>query len=225
VACGAGNPGYMIQANNQTGAYQSAFECSKAQAIGGGCTLTNVQVSEQAEAATYTKLAKAAGYPCDVSRYRFIGIDEKSKSEVVELACSNRPDGAIALFPSTGAAKGQIYDCVASGALGVGCNLSQAAATYTKYTAGLASKGRTTCKVSGAKWLAATTSGQDLIETACSDGLPGFVMAINRADGSVVELLTCGQARSSGAACTLPTNTASAAGAGGGAAPAGGARR
>ena len=90
----------------------------------------------------------------------------------------------------------------------MGCNLSQPAATYTKYTAGLASKGRTTCKVSGAKWLASTTSGQDLIETACSDGLPGFVMSINHATAASSELLTCGQARASGAACTLPTNTA-----------------
>ena len=70
--------------------------------------------------------------------------------------------------------------------------------------------GKSLCKVSGAKWLGATQAGQDMIETACSDGLPGFVMVMNRADGKVVELLTCGQLRSSGIACTLPTNTTTA---------------
>lgn len=215
IACGSGNAGYIIQAD-ANGAYKAAFECSKAQSIGGGCQLTNVEVSEVAEAATYTKLAKAGGYNCDVAKYRFIGVDEKSKSEVVELACKDRADGAIAMFPNGAGAKAQFFDCVASAAIGVTCNLSQPNTTYAKYTAGLASMGKTSCKVSNAKWLASTNSGQDLIETACSDGLPGFVMAINRAGGKVDELLTCGQARSAGAACSLPTNVASA----GGAAPA-----
>ena len=222
IACGSGNPGYIIQVD-ASGAYKAAFECSKAQSIGGGCKLTNVEVSEVAEAATYTKLARAGGFPCDVSKYRFIGVDEKSKSEVVELACKDRPDGAIAMFPNGAGAKAQFFDCVASAAIGVSCNLSQPTTTYAKYTAGLATMGKTTCKVSNAKWLASTNSGQDLIETACSDGLPGFVMAINRSGGKVDELLTCGQARSAGAACSLPTNVASAAGAG--AAPAAGGRR
>jgi hypothetical protein len=218
VACGAQSQGYMIQTNATTGAFQQAYECSKAQAIGGGCTLTNVEVSEQAEAATYTRLAKASGYGCDVSKYRFLGIDEKSKSEVVELACSNRPDGAIALFPTASGQKGQFYDCVTSAALGVGCNLSQASSTYAKYTAGLVGMGKSLCKVSNAKWLAATQSGQDMIETACSDGLPGFVMVVARADGKVAELLTCGQLRGMGVSCTMPTNTANAAAAAGAAA-------
>lgn len=219
LACGAGNPGYMVQ-TDKAGKFQAAFECSKAAAIGGGCKLTDASVSEEAEAATYTKLAQDNGYPCQVSKYRFIGVDQNTKSEVVELACNNRPDGAVAMFPTAAGAKGRVMDCVASGAVGVTCNLTQPSATYAKYTAGLASMGKTQCKVSGAKWLGATTDGHDLIETACSDGLPGFVMSIARADGKVRELLTCGQARQAGAACTLPTNTASAAPAAAAGAPA-----
>jgi hypothetical protein len=207
VACGAGNPGYMINAT-LTGAFTSAIECTKAQQIGGGCKLTDVSVAEQAEAATYTGLAKAAGYPCEVSKYRFLGIDETTKSEVVELACSNRPDGGVGLFPTTAGSTGKVYDCIVSQAVGVSCNLSQPSAAFAKYTAGLASQGRTTCQVSNAKWLAATNSGTDLIETACSDGLPGFVMSISRANGATTELLTCGQSRTAGAPCTFPTNTA-----------------
>jgi hypothetical protein len=191
LACGAGNPGYMIE-TDKTGKFRIAYECSKASAIGGGCKLTDATVSEEAEAATYTKLAQDNGYPCQVSKYRFIGVDQNTKSEVVELACNNRPDGAVAMFPTTAGAKGRVMDCVASGAVGVACNLTQPSASFAKYTAGLAAMGKTQCKVSGAKWLAATTDGHDLIETACSDGLPGFVMSIARADGKVRELLTCG---------------------------------
>ena len=210
VACGAGKPGYIIRTNVGTGAFETAIDCSKAQMVAGGCTLTNVEVAEEAEAATYTKLAKENGFPCDVSKYAFIGIDEASKSEVVELACSNRPDGAVALFPAATGAKGTFYDCVSSAAIGVACKLSQPSSTYTKYTAGLVSMNKNECKVSNAKWLAATPTKQDMIETACSDGLPGFVLVVNRADGKVAELLTCGQLRGSGVSCTLPTNTTTA---------------
>jgi len=203
VACGEA-PGYMISVSN-TGVFQQAIECSKAQSIGGGCTMTDVSVAEAEEAATYTGLARASGYDCEVSQYRFLGIDQTSQSEVVELACSNRPDGAVALFPTSGA-PGTINDCIVSEAIGVTCNLSEPSAVFAKYTAGLATQGRTTCQVSGAKWLGGTTTGTDLIETACADGDPGYVMSVVRTSGEVTELLTCTQARNAGAACTFPTN-------------------
>lgn len=202
VACG-GSAGFMIQAKADGGF--DAIDCGKAQPIGGGCTLT--VVDETAEAGTYTKLAQAAAYPCDVSKYRYMGKETKTNSEIVELACKNRPDGAIALFPISGG-KSQIFDCVQGGSLGVTCQLTQPSATYTKYTDKLVAQGKTQCKVSGAKYLASTTAGSDFIETACSDGLPGFVISVDHATGQTKELLSCGQAQRSGAACTLPTNIA-----------------
>jgi hypothetical protein len=209
VACGAGAPGYMLE-TDLSGALSAALECSKARELAGGCKLTATVVSEVAEAANYTKLARANGYPCDVSKYRSIGIDQATKSEVVELACANRPDGAIAFFPTTAGGKVQRVDCVASAAIAQACSLSQPEANYAKYTASLAAQGKTSCRVSAAKWLAQTRDGLDLIETACADGLPGFVLVIARADGAIAELLTCGQSRASGFACALPTNLASA---------------
>lgn len=202
VACG-GSPGFMIQAKADNSF--EAIDCGKAQPIGGGCTLT--VVDETAEAGTYTKLAQAAAYPCEVSKYRYLGKETKSNSEIVELACKNRQDGGIALFP-IGAGKAQVFDCVQGGSLGVACQLTQASAVYSKYTDRLAAQGKTQCKVSGAKYLASTTAGSDFIETACSDGLPGFVISVDHVSGATKELLTCGQAERSGAACTLPTNVA-----------------
>lgn len=201
VACGA-NPGFMIQA--KADGFET-IDCGKAQPIGGGCTLT--VVNETAEAGTYTKLAQAAAFPCEVSKYRYLGKETKTNSEIVEIACSNRQDGGIALFP-IGAGKGQVFDCVQGGSIGVACQLSQPAAVYTKYTDKLVAQGKNQCKVSGAKYLASTTAGSDFIETACSDGLPGFVISVDHTTGAVKELLTCGQAQRSGAACTLPTNIA-----------------
>jgi len=203
VACGSA-PGFMIAANAQ-GGFESAVDCAKAQTIGGGCTLT--VVDETAEAGTYTKLAQGANYPCDVSKYRYLGKETKTNSEIVELACKNRPDGAIALFP-IGAGKSQVFDCIQGGSLGVTCQLTQANTVYGKYTDRLVAQGKTQCKVSGAKYLASTTAGSDFIETACSDGLPGFVISVDHESGKTNELLSCGQATRAGAACTLPTNVA-----------------
>ena len=62
--------------------------------------------------------------------------------------------------------------------------------------------------MSNARWLAQTSTAKtDLIETACSDGLPGWVVEVDRT-GNVATLFTCGEAARSGAACTLPTNVA-----------------
>jgi hypothetical protein len=201
VACGA-TPGFIIQASAGH-VFQSAIPCAKAQGIGGGCELT--VIDETAEAGTYTKLASNANFPCDVSKYRYLGKETKTNSELVELACKNRADGGIGLFPISGG-KAQVFDCVQGGAYGVTCQLTQPTELYSKYTARLVALGKTQCKVSGAKYLASTNEGSDYIETACSDGLPGFVVSVDHNSGATKELLTCGQVARSGAACSLPTN-------------------
>ncbi|HTK33972.1 MAG TPA: hypothetical protein VL358_01630 [Caulobacteraceae bacterium] len=201
VACGA-TPGFMIQADAKH-EFQQAIPCAKAQSIGGGCQLTIID--ETAEAGTYTKLAQNANFPCEVSKYRYLGKETKSNSELVELACKNRADGGIGVFPISGG-KAQVLDCLQGGAYGVTCQLTPPAELYAKYTARLVAQGKTQCKVSAGKYLASTTEGADYIETACSDGLPGFVVAVDHATGATKDLLTCGQVARSGAPCTLPTN-------------------
>jgi len=200
VAC-QGDKGFVLIATAQ-GAYSKSVNCANA---GDSCKLTDSTKAETAETGTYTKLAKASGFQCDVAKYRFIGTD-KSNAEVVELQCANRPDGVVAMFPADNKGKAKFMDCVQAGAIQQACKLTDTAALYPKYTEALASKGKKTCKVSGAHGIGTTADGTTFVETACSDGLPGWVIAMN-ANGSVSELLTCGQAKSSGAACTLPGNT------------------
>ncbi len=199
VACQDGN-GYVLEAL-PSGQFHAAINCAN---VANSCKLTDATKTQTAEAGTYTRLAKAGGFQCDVSQYRFIGMDTKTNSEVVELQCTNRADGAVGVFPANNSA-GKFYDCVAVGGLGQSCKLTDPAAIYPKYTQALTSKGKSTCKVSGAHWLGVTASGDNFVETACSDGLPGWVMSM-APGGSVNELLTCGQAKSAGVACTLPGN-------------------
>lgn len=202
VACTDGQ-GYVLLAKPD-GTLANAIGCANADSIAGGCKLTNVQEAQTQEAATYTTLAKKAGFDCTVDKYHYIGLD-KDKAEVVELHCANRPDGAIGLLPADNS-PGRVYDCVHAGAIGAACHLSSPSAVYDRYTQILASKGRGTCKVSNAQALGRYTSG-DMIEVACSDGLPGWVIELSPQTSQASELLSCGQARSAGIVCKLPGNT------------------
>jgi len=200
VAC-QGDKGFLLIANAK-GEYSKTINCANA---GETCKLTDSTKAETAETGTYTKLAKASGYQCDVAKYRFIGTD-KSNAEVVELQCANRPDGTVAMFPADNKGKAKFMDCVQAGAIGQSCKLTDPSSLYGKYTEALAAKGKKTCKVSGARGVAMTADGATYVETACSDGLPGWVIAMN-ANGSTGEVLSCGQAKGAGLACTLPGNT------------------
>ena len=200
IACTTG-PGFMLTVDDKL-AFKRAIDCTKAQGIAGGCKLTDVTVAQNEDAALYTKMANKAGYPCQVSKYRFIGTDKQNR-EVVELACANRPDGALALFAESG--KSDVYDCIRAGALGQECKLSSADAIYPKYTGALAAKGKASCKVSNARFIGSTDKA-DYVETACSDGLPGWVLALTPGTETAQELLSCKQAAAQGVQCKLPGN-------------------
>jgi hypothetical protein len=203
VGCGA-TPGYVIKASKE-GAFVRAIDCANASGFAGGCKLTDTTAAETAESGLYTKLAKSAGFDCDVSKYRYIGTANKN-DELVELACSNRADGALAIFPDDKNTPAIFYDCVRAGAVGQDCKLTSPSVVYDKYSAALAARGKSTCKVSDAAWIGtSTTDHTDFVETACSDGLPGWVVEMTKS-GQAKSVLTCGEARGAGIACKLPGN-------------------
>ena len=206
IACGK-QPGYVLT-TDKAGGFKSAVDCAKAASTGLQCKMTDLTVAESQESGTYTTMAKAGGFNCNVSKYRYIGmVSEPTRSEVVELACTNRLDGVVGIFPTDAKAKAHFIDCVRAGRYGetAACKLTDPAPLYAKYTQALAAKGRTTCKVSGARFLGTSSTGTDYIETACADGAPGYVVEMSPSD-SVVSLLSCGQASAAGLACKLPTN-------------------
>ena len=52
------------------------------------------------QAGLYSRLATKAGFACTVGKYAM--FPSKAREEVVELQCSNRPDGGVAVFDADG---------------------------------------------------------------------------------------------------------------------------
>ncbi len=207
--CDGGKPGFMVEAS-ATEQFVRALNCAQAEGIAGGCTFTNVNTALTAENATYTKLATAAGMTCSVSQYRFLAVDPTTKAEMVELSCANRPASVIAYFPTDSGSKAKFYDCVRATTRGLNCKLSALDAAYPGLTQALASQGKTTCTVSGARSIG-TAESSEFIETACSDKLPGWVIEYETSSDKVKSVIACTAAKGIGGGCTLPTNVVASA--------------
>jgi hypothetical protein len=203
IACASGK-GYMLQ-TSPDGKLVKASNCISAVAasIGGGCTLADYRQAMTQQNGLYSSLAKKAGFDCDVSRYA--DFPDATNPEIVELACSNRPDGGVGVFPTTG--PGHVHDCIRSEAEGYKCSFTPEAADYPALTAQLKAKGKGSCVVSGARPVGQTAEKADLIEVACADGGPGWVLVYDANASLPNELLNCQQAASTaGSGCQLPTN-------------------
>jgi hypothetical protein len=204
VAC-ADKKGYMIeQAAN--GDVKPGIDCAVADNIGGGCTLTNARAAQTEQAGLYSRLAHAAGYSCDVSQYAPFSVNVPDH-EVVELACSNRPDGAVAIFPASSAEKAQIYDCAHSEIAGYRCSFTKPDAAFAALTADLNKVGKSSCTVSGSRFVGTTADKQSFIEVACADGNPGFMVSYSPGPPYVPkEALGCSLAKDIAGGCQLPAN-------------------
>jgi hypothetical protein len=204
VACADGK-GYMVT-QKVDGSFGEAIDCAVADNIGGGCTYTNSRQAQSDEDALYSKLAHNAGYSCDVSKYSPFDVNLPGK-EVVELACSNRPDGAVAVFPASSAqGKAQIYDCVHSQVAGYKCGFTKEDASLPTLTADLRTLNKTSCVVSGDRFIARTTTNQGFIEVACSDGAPGYIIEYTSDPLAPTRATPCVQAQEIEGGCTMPAN-------------------
>jgi hypothetical protein len=197
VACTEGK-GYILEIDN-SGKLKSEIDCMNS----ADCTLTDTRAAQTEQNGVYAKLAKKAGFDCDVSKYAAFPTD-KPGLEVVELQCSNRTDGGVGIF-QTGAS-GRVLDCVRAQTEGYHCTFTKEEAVYPGLTAQLVAKGKASCVVSGARGLAHTAEGEELVEVACSDGGPGWVLDYPPNATQPGSLLNCVAAAKFGAACELPTN-------------------
>jgi len=204
VACDNGK-GYMIE-QVANGDVKPAIDCAVADGIGGGCTLTNARQAQTEQAGLYSRLAHTAGYNCDVSRYAPFNVNVPGH-EIVELACSNRPDGAVAIFPSSPSEKAQIYDCAHSEIAGYRCSFTKPDAALASLTADLNKLGKTSCTVSGSRFIAKTVDNEGFVEVACSDGNPGFVIAYTAGPPLAPKEATgCSFAKGILGGCQMPEN-------------------
>ncbi len=207
VACNEGK-GYILQ-QAANGGFEKAIDCVDADAIAGGCKLTDTRQAKTEQNALYSKLAKKAGYDCDVSGYAPLPstADMPAHSEVVEVTCSNRPDGAIAVFPAMSDGVTTIYDCAHVELMGYRCSLTKAAAAYDKLTAELVAYGKKSCTVSNARAVGVTTDKHGYTEVACSDGLQGYMIEYQMAPLKMTSVIICNEAKGIAGGCTLPGNT------------------
>ena len=202
VACDNGK-GYVIE-TDAGDKFKEQIDCAMAAGIAGGCTLTDTRAAQTEQNGTYSKLAKKAGFNCDVAKYAAFAVTDP-KLDVVELQCSNRPDGGIGIFPATG--QGRVLDCVRSQAEGFKCTFSKESDVYPQLFAQLKAKGKTSCQVNGARAAGRTQAGDDFVEVSCSDGNPGWVMEYPANADAPSAVLSCPQfAAQASSSCELPTN-------------------
>lgn len=202
IACTDGK-GYVIEADG-SGKFKEAIDCAKAAGIGGGCTLTDARLAETEQDAVYTDLAKKAGFDCAVSKYADFPTQDNT-TEIVELACSNRPDGGVGFFSNKGPPV--VKDCLRSETEGYRCSFSSIDPLYAKLTGQLKARGKGSCTVNGARAYGRTTAGDELVEVSCSDGGPGWVIQYSATSTAPTDLLNCAQAaQTGGGGCQLSTN-------------------
>jgi hypothetical protein len=206
VACVEGRGYVLKQAPN--GSLSETIDCINADGIAGGCKLTDTRQAKTEQNGLYAKLAKGAGYDCDVSGYAPLpGSDSfPAHSEVVELTCSNRPDGAVAVFPANSKDPSMIFDCPHAELQGYRCTLSAPSASYGKLTAELAAYGKKSCAVSNARWVGDTNDNHGFIEVACADGLQGYMMEYQVLPVKMTQAIICSDAKGIAGGCTLPGN-------------------
>jgi hypothetical protein len=202
AACQDGK-GYVVQ-ESPGGAAPKLIDCINAEAIAGGCKLTDTRKAKTEQNSLYTQLAKKAGYDCNVSGYYPFAETVPGK-EIVELTCSNRPDGAIALFPVSGGV-GEVYDCAHSELLSFRCSMSKPDAAYPKLTDDLKGLGKATCVVSAARVVGVTPDNRGYIEVGCADGLPGYMIEYSMEPLKARSTLVCAEAQGISGGCTLPHN-------------------
>jgi hypothetical protein len=204
VACTNGK-GYMIEVS-ANGAVKPGIDCVDADNIGDGCMLTNSRQAKADQAGLYSKLAQKAGYNCNVSKYAPLPANVPGH-EVVELACSNRPDGAIAVFAAKQTDPSTIYDCAHSELAHYRCSFSTPDAANPSLTADLKKLGKTSCAVSGSRYVGQTKEGVGYIEVACADGNPGFLISYSPPAMAPKEATACPLAKEIAGGCQMPANT------------------
>jgi len=200
IACAEGK-GYMLQTDN-AGKFKAEIDCVEASGIAGGCTLTDTRAAQTEQNGVYAKLAKKAGFNCDVSKYAAFAVNQPGL-DVVELQCGNRPDGGVGIFPASGVPR--VLDCIRSQTEGYHCTYTKDADIYPALYAQLKAKGKPSCVVSGARGLGRTKEGEEFVEVACADGGPGWVLDYPAGADQPGTLMNCAQAATIGG-CQLPTN-------------------
>jgi len=207
VACSEGK-GYVFE-QKPDGSIGQVADCAVADSIvQGGCTLTNARQAQTQEAGIYTNLAHKAGFDCQVAKYFPFDSAPAGYGEVVELACSNRPDGGVLLSATDPAKPSAFYDCAHSELVGFRCTFTQPAASMPSITKDLATLHKTSCTASGERVIGVAADGTGYVEVTCADGNPGYIVAYDTKTMAPKDATSCPLAKDIAGGCTLPGNQA-----------------
>jgi hypothetical protein len=200
IACSSGRGYILEQARN--GFFAGATDCARAdRIIPGGCQLTSTSKAKALQAVAYSKMAKADNFDCDVSEYAFLPPTADRK-DVVELACSNRPDGGIGLFSASGA--DSVIDCAYAGFFGYRCILSSTSGALSTLTGDLKALGENNCTVADARPMGITAERRGFTEVSCAGHVKGYVIEYNLTPVAPISVLSCAAATRIGSGCRLP---------------------
>lgn len=196
VGCGA-EPGFFLETASN-GTFVNAYDCGR---FGNTpCQFTTTAAAQARNAADYTRLLRAANFDCEVSNFNRQGSEVGTGREIVEVACSNRPDGAFALL-STGSGPSEVYDCLLAAKRRQNCRLTQEEALYPRLNQALAAK-KTRCNISMTRRMGTTPQGEDWYEFACNEGR-NYVVDY-RGNGRLQQVLTCDKGAEVLGGCKLP---------------------
>jgi hypothetical protein len=188
--------GYVYKIEKQQ--LSQTIPCERAQGILGGCTLTDARAAATEQAALYTRLAKGVGFNCDVAKYA--AFPAPMGQDVVELQCSNRPDGGVGIFNASG--KGKVVDCAKAPIAGYRCSYTKPEAGYSGLTADLKKMGKGSCVVSKDRVIGKSAKGTAFVEVACADGLKGYILEYSADTFAPVGVVGCAFTKD----CKLPGN-------------------
>lgn len=185
VAC-ANKKGYVLQ-ETKAGAVGKIVDCVEATMIPGGCTLTDTVAAKTEKASLYSALAVKAGFKCNVSQYGM--LPSPPAEEVVELQCSDRPDGAILISDRNG---GKAYNCGLALAEGYRCTFTDISTAYPGLTQILKTfPGKSyNCNVDK---IGATLKGGDdrFVEVSCGVGEGTLVINFKSGSPTPTAILGC----------------------------------
>ena len=203
VACEDGK-GYVLE-RASNGSLARAIDCANAPG-GAECTLTDAREAKTEQADLYSRLATKVGFPCKVEKYALFP-SRVARTEVVELKCSDRPDGGVGVFDANGG--GKVFSCVIAELQGYQCSFTPRAASMVKISNDLKALGKGSCVVADARIIGKTETGDGFIEVSCTDGLPGWVLNYPASAQTPKEVLSCRQASGIGGGCKMATNKVS----------------
>lgn len=193
VACQDGK-GYVLE-RTAAGKLGRTIACADAGFVNGGCTLTDARAAQTEQNDLYTKVATKAGYNCQVTKYGV--FNAPPGKEVVELQCSNRPDGAI-MVTSAGTTK--VFNCAQSVAEGFACSYSKPETGYAALTAMIKGYKNGTFSCDVIKTSATTSASSNYVEVACGGGNGRLVMEFAKGDPNLKSIINCAEF----GACKLP---------------------